>query len=64
MLVLTGYDRKRFVTNDPGTRRGQGYEYKYDVLLEAIHDWTGVKEEIATGQKRFLILDRIGQSSS
>ncbi|MDD3896580.1 MAG: C39 family peptidase [Candidatus Peribacteraceae bacterium] len=61
MLVLTGYDGKRFITNDPGTRRGKGYEYTYDVLLGAIHDWTGVKEEISTGQKRLLILDKTGQ---
>ena len=56
MLVLTGYDRDEFITNDPGTRRGEDYKYKYDVLLNAVHDWTGVKEEIATGQKVALVL--------
>ena len=56
MLVLTGYDRDEFITNDPGTRRGEDYKYKYDVLLRAVHDWTGVKEEIGNGRKIALIL--------
>lgn len=41
MLVIRGYDdnKKEFITNDPGTRNGQEYRYKYDVLINAIHDW-------------------------
>ena len=58
MLVITGYDGKRFITNDPGTRRGEDYTYDYDVLLNAIHDWTGVKEEITDGEKRVLVFQR------
>lgn len=58
MLVITGYRKTIFgtvfITNDPGTRRGHNYEYKADVLLNAIHDWTGVKEEIEQGDKRAL----------
>lgn len=55
MLVITGYDGKYFITNDPGTKRGENYEYDQNVLLSAIHDWTGVKEEIRTGRKAMLI---------
>ncbi|TSC96681.1 MAG: Uncharacterized protein Greene101449_1406 [Candidatus Peregrinibacteria bacterium Greene1014_49] len=58
MLVITGYDRNEFITNDPGTRRGESYEYAYDVLIAAIHDWTGVKEEIRSGKKRMMILKK------
>lgn len=58
MLVITGYDKKNFITNDPGTKRGKGYKYRHDVLLNAIHDWTGVKEEIAQGRKVMLILGK------
>ena len=58
MLVIVGYDRNEFITNEPGTRRGEGYKYSYDVLIAAIHDWTGVKEEIRTGAKRMMILKR------
>ncbi len=39
MLVLRGYDATHFITNDPGTRLGQGYQYTYDVLMSAIADW-------------------------
>jgi hypothetical protein len=41
MLVIIGYDdaQKEFITNDPGTRRGAGYRFNYDVLMNAIHDW-------------------------
>ena len=56
MLVITGYNWRHFFTNDPGTKRGQDYKYKHRVLLDAIHDWTGVKEEIRTGHKRMLII--------
>lgn len=41
MLVVRGYDetKKEFITNDPGTRRGEAYRYSYQTLLSAIHDW-------------------------
>ncbi|HCI04047.1 MAG: C39 family peptidase [Candidatus Peribacteraceae bacterium] len=56
MLVVKGYDRNEFITNDPGTKRGKGYKYKYNVLVNAIHDWTGIKEEIGLGQKKMLVI--------
>ncbi len=60
MLVITGYREGLFgtifITNDPGTRRGESYEYKADVLLGAIHDWTGVKEETNQGKKTMLMV--------
>ncbi|MDD5025822.1 MAG: C39 family peptidase [Candidatus Peribacteraceae bacterium] len=56
MLVITGYTPIRFITNDPGTRRGEDYSYKLDILLSAIHDWTGVKENIREGEKAMLIV--------
>jgi hypothetical protein len=58
MLVIRGYDRNEFITNDPGTRRGEGYKYTYDVLIAAVHDWTGEKENIRSGGKRMLILKK------
>ena len=56
MLVVTGYDRNEFITNDPGTKRGKYYKYRYETLLNAIHDWTGIKENIRSGRKALLIL--------
>lgn len=41
MLVIRGYDARtgEFITNDPGTKRGEGYRYREQVLLSANHDW-------------------------
>lgn len=40
MLVLKGYTADgRFITNDPGTRKGADFLYPFDRLLAAIHDW-------------------------
>ena len=57
-LVFTGYDEHRgeFITNDPGTKRGKGYRYKYAVAYNAIHDWTGSKETIAQGKKAMIVI--------
>lgn len=41
MLVLRGYTQTSFITNDPGTRHGENYQYAFDVLLQAIGDWDG-----------------------
>lgn len=58
MLVLTGYNEFFFVTNDVGTRRGEDYVYRFQTLMDAIHDWTGVKEEIRTGARRVLVIEK------
>lgn len=39
MLVVKGYTKNRFITHDPGTRRGADYLYTFDTLLRAAHDW-------------------------
>lgn len=47
MLVIRGYDpdKKVFITNDPGTRRGELYEYNEQVLYKAIRTYpTGAHE--------------------
>ncbi len=65
MLVIRGYDanKKQFITNDPGTRKGEGYRYDYDVLINAIHDWPkqgkgsdDVSEEEMRGGRKVMIL--------
>lgn len=58
MLVIIGYDKRDFITNDPGTKRGQDYKYRHNVLIDAIHDWTGVKEDIRNGPKRMLVIEQ------
>ena len=55
-LVLVGYNEDEIITNDPGTKRGEGYVYDEDVLYEAIHDFTGEKENIEKGRKAMIII--------
>ncbi len=40
MLVLRGYTSDGYViTNDPGTKHGEQFVYRWETLLAAIHDW-------------------------
>lgn len=64
MLVITGYTDTHFITNDPGTRRGEGFTYPHDQLLAAVHDWSHdlavdgmTDEEIEQGQKVMLLIN-------
>lgn len=40
-VVISGYDDERevFITQEPGTRRGEDFEYSYDLLMAAMHDF-------------------------
>lgn len=58
MLVVTGYEGNVFITNDPGTRRGEGYRYPQQRLFDAIHNWTGAKEDIRYGKQVMMVLER------
>lgn len=59
-LVFIGYDDNKgeFITNDPGTKRGKGYRYKYNVAYEAIHDWTGKKDTMTQGKKVIIVVEK------
>lgn len=41
MLVVIGYDEttKEFITNDPGTKHGEGYRYAEDIFEKAMQDY-------------------------
>jgi len=39
MVVVRGWTANMIITNDPGTRKGEEYQYAPDVLLNAVHDW-------------------------
>lgn len=65
MLVIKGYDGKQFITNDPGTRKGDGWRYDYDTLIAAVHDWDhGLAEggmtdaEMASGRRVMVIVSK------
>lgn len=68
MLIIRGYDDKKqeFITNDVGTKRGEGFRYNYQILYNAIHDmplWQQDKTALDTnpdmildGKKAMLII--------
>ncbi|MCD6096863.1 C39 family peptidase [bacterium] len=40
-LIIRGYNKDKFITNDPGTKRGEKFTYSQDNLYNAIHSWPG-----------------------
>ena len=54
MVVVRGWTKDGFITNDPGTRNGKGYFYAYDVLMSAMHDWNA--KDIDLGAKVALVV--------
>lgn len=57
-MLIRGYDKKHFITNDPGTRNGEGYEYTYDVLMNALHDYND--GEVESGRKVVIVVKGLG----
>lgn len=55
-LVLVGFEKNVIITNDPGTRRGEGYRYDEQVLFSAIHDFEGDKNKIEQGRKAMIVI--------
>ena len=59
MIVVVGYDSeaKEFITNDPGTRRGEQFRYPEDILDAALRDYaTGFHEPITQINKVMIIV--------
>ncbi len=58
-LVIRGYDadKREFITNDPGTKRGEMYRYNEDVLYQAIRDYpTGAHLPIEGIKKNMIVV--------
>lgn len=59
MLLVKGYDKTRevFITNDPGTRNGESFEYSFDNLYNGIRDYpTGYHEPISQVEKNMIVV--------
>lgn len=57
MLVVRGWTKEgKIITNDPGTKRGEGYLYDSDVLINAVHDWNG--GDVENGRKAMIIVEK------
>ena len=59
-IVILGYDddNEKFIVHDVGTQFGAYFQYSYNLLLDAIHDFpiSLKKEDINQGEKRVLVL--------
>lgn len=61
MLLIRGYNptKKVFITNDPGTRQGNLYEYDENILYNALRTYpTGYKEDNINPRKDVIIFWR------
>jgi uncharacterized protein YvpB len=58
VLVIVGYDNRNFITHDVGTKRGENYVYRKEVIMDAIHDWNGSVDTIRSGPRRLLIVKK------
>lgn len=61
VLVIKGYDQKtgEFITNDPGTRKGENYRYDYAVIEDALRDYpTGHHEPIPAIHKNIIVVSK------
>lgn len=56
MLLIKGYTREKFITNDAGTKRGENYPYKFETILNANHDWNAGNVE--NGKKVMIIVSK------
>ncbi len=58
MLLIRGYasNTKQFITNDPGTKHGQGYVYDYETVYNAIRDYPTGDHLPITGQRKAMII--------
>lgn len=58
VLVVIGYNGTHFITHDVGTKRGESYSYRKEVLMDAIHDWNGSVDTIRSGPRRLLVVTK------
>ena len=67
MVVIRGYDNatEEFITNDPGTKRGESFRYSYSQLLQAIADWDNnlavdgmTQAEMEQGRKVLILVNK------
>ncbi len=54
-LIIRGYTEDSFITNDPGTQFGKNFQYKYNDLINAIHDWND--GDVESGQRVILVAE-------
>lgn len=59
MFVITGYDSKNYITNDPGTRNGLNYKYTYQTIEAATGNWQSEPHAVDLTDKRIIIVSKL-----
>ena len=54
-LIIRGFTKDKFITNDPGVNRGRNFVFPIDNVMEAIHDWNG--GDVPAGRKVVLVVE-------
>jgi len=60
MLVIIGYDKTKdeFITNDPGTRRGQYFRYSPATIMKAMYNYPTNKQEASPYEKAIIVVSK------
>lgn len=58
MFVIKGYDEKSFITNDPGTKRGQDYRYTFKTIKNAVGDYNHDTKETDPRKPALIIVSQ------
>lgn len=58
MIVIRGYKDGKFIVNDPGTNRGNGNEYTFEMLKNAAADWNNTTKQLEPQNKIALVLSK------
>lgn len=62
-VVIRGYKGDKFIVNDVGTRKGDGYVYDFDVLINAIHDLPMVNNLLFRPYEETALEDSVKQAT-
>ncbi len=56
MLLIKGFDKMGFITNDSGTKRGLNYAYDFSTIYNAAGDWDHSSNNIDTAKKIAIVV--------
>lgn len=54
-LVIRGFTKDKFITNDPGVNRGTNFVFPIESVMESIHDWNG--GDVKSGKRVILVVE-------
>ncbi len=60
MIVITGYDveKRQFIVNDPGTKRGERFVYAENMIMDALYNYPTTGKKKSNHEKRVIVVGR------